>query len=368
MADTLWIGTRKGLFELKKSTGNSWKIVGVSFLGEPVSMLFHDKRDGAIYAALNLGHFGVKLHRSDDGAKTWTEVAAPAYPAAKLEQTATDPQDKPDKLELLWSLEAAGPDVKDGLWAGTIPGGLFKSTDRGGNWILNETLWNKPERKEWMGGGFDKPGIHSICVDPRDHRHVLIAVSTGGVWRTQDGGQTWAIACKGMIASYMPAERQADQEVQDVHRLVQSPTNPDHLWAQHHCGIFRSTDHSVSWRQIENIQPSTFGFAVAVHPKDPRTAWFVPAVKDQYRIPVDAKLVVTKTTNGGESAEAVLVSPVGVASYDLVYRHCLDVDETGNTLAVGSTTGHVWTSADGGKSWDMLPDFLPPIYVLRFGV
>jgi hypothetical protein len=348
----LYVGTKKGLFVVEDG-----RIGAPHFLGDPVSMVL-PAPDGALYAALNLGHFGVKLHRSDDGAKSWVEVAAPEYPPQPEPSTDKTPW----KLVQLWSLESDG----SRLWAGTIPGGLFTSSDRGASWRLVEGLWNRPERLEWGGGGYDHPGIHSIAIDPRDPQRVIVAVSTGGAWQTSDGGKSWAIAARGMYAEYMPPERKFDQIVQDIHRLVQCAARPDVMWAQHHNGVFRSTDGAQNWQEVTAIRPSKFGFAVAVHPKDPDTAWFVPAVKDECRVPVDAKLVVARTRDGGKSFEMLRKGLPQEHAYDLVYRHCLDVDASGRALAFGSTTGGLWLSEDQGDSWGCLSTQLPPIHCVRF--
>jgi hypothetical protein len=349
----LYVGTKKGLFIVEKG-----RIGAPHFLGDPVSMVLPD-RGGTLYAALNLGHFGVKLHRSADGGKSWEEVAAPEYPP--------QPQGSQDKtpwnLLQLWALESDGKR----LWAGTIPGGLFTSSDRGASWQLVRSLWDMAERAEWVGGGYDHPGIHSIAIDPHDARRIAVAISTGGVWQTRDGGLSWSIAAQGMYAEYMPPEKKFDQNSQDVHRLVQCAARPEVMWAQHHNGVFRSADGAKSWQEVTAIKPSKFGFAVAVHPKNPDLAWFVPAVKDECRVPVDAKLVVARTRDGGKTFDVLRHGLPQKHAYDLVYRHCLDVDESGERLAFGSTTGGLWLSQDQGDSWRCLSTQLPPIHCVRFG-
>ncbi|WP_371328782.1 MULTISPECIES: WD40/YVTN/BNR-like repeat-containing protein [unclassified Pandoraea] len=383
----LRVATRKGLFTWHRDA-SGWQLVSSTpeFPGEPVSAVLHDARDGSDYAALNLGHFGVKLWRKAAGAREWTELAPPAYPQAdgagtgagtgnassandvglatsSVPPTSSEPQ--APSVELLWTLEAAGPDAPGVLWAGTIPGGLFRSPDHGEHWHLVQSLWDRPERAEWMGGGYDHPGLHSICIDPHDSRHVIVAISTGGVWRTRDDGQTWALAATGMEADYMPPERRLDPNAQDVHRLVQCRTAPNALWAQHHNGIFRSLDFGTQWRRIHAL-PSSFGFAAAVDPHDPDTAWFVPAQRDACRIPVDARLVVTRTRDGGETFTTLAHGLPETPSYDLIYRHGLDVDASGRTLAMGSTTGALWISEDAGERWQCMSTHLPPIYAVRF--
>jgi hypothetical protein len=164
----------------------------------------------------------------------------------------------------------------------------------------------------------------------------------------------------------MPPEQRDNPNIQDVHRLAQCAARPEVLYAQHHNGAFRSTDGSASWHELGAIAPSKFGFAVAVHPKDADTAWFVPADKDERRVPLDAKLVVARTRDGGRSFSVLRKGLPQEAAYDLVYRHGLAVDESGERLAIGSTTGGLWLSEDQGDSWRCLSSHLPPIYCVRF--
>ena len=358
MSDRIHVATRKGLLTFERQT--EWKLAGKAFLGDPVSMVLHDARDGTVYAALNLGHFGVKLRRSEDGGTTWDEIDAPTYPKQE------DADDDAPALKLIWSLETAGADRPGHLWAGTLPGGLFRSEDRGSSWTLDTSLWERPERMRWFGGGYDDPGIHSICVDPRDSDHITLGISCGGVWTTRDGGGHWTCDGKGMVAAYMPEERRDDPNIQDPHRLVQCAAQPETLWVQHHSGVFKSTDGGGHWQSLENVEPSVFGFAVAVDPNDAQTAWFVPAVKDECRIPVDGRMVVARTQDGGESFEVLRDGLPQKNVYDLVYRHGLDIDSSGSRLVMGSTTGGLWVSENRGDSWTCLSTHLPPIYCVRF--
>jgi hypothetical protein len=362
MNDRAWIASRKGLFSLQKQDGR-WALGPIAFLGEPVSMVLADPRDGALYAALNLGHFGVKLHRKDAGAEHWTEIAAPAYPLKP--EDASDPVDW--SVKFIWSLACGGADQPGAIWAGTLPGGLFRSSDRGESWALVSSLWDAPERREWFGGGYDVPGIHSICVDPRDSRHVLVGISCGGAWVTHDGGDNWRLSAKGMRASYMPPERVDDQNIQDPHRIAGARDTPDQLWCQHHNGIWRSSNFGADWQEVSTAPLSNFGFAVAVHPGDGNTAWFAPAQADQTRIPSDAALAVTRTTDGGKSFTALRNGLPQQHCYDLIYRHGLAVADDGRTLLMASTTGNVWLSENSGDSWQTISNSMPPVYSVCFG-
>lgn len=358
------VGTRKGLFVFR-GEGAHWRSDAPHFLGEPVSQVLVDPRSGTWYAALRLGHFGVKLHRSVDGGRHWEEIACPAFPRKPVEGVwADDPT--PWSVDLLWALEAGGVDEPGTLWAGCLPAGLFRSRDHGASWVLNDALWREPRRMGWLGGGFDHAGIHSVLVDPRDSRHVTIGISCGGVWQTHDGGETWRLTAAGMKADFMPPEREGDENIQDPHRLAQCAAQPDVLWSQHHCGIYRSTDGARTWHGVTAAEPSGFGFAVVCDPTDPQRAWFVPATSDARRVPVEAKLVVSRTADGGTSFEVLRNGLPQRDAYHLVYRHAMDVTRDGSTLAVASTTGSVWASPDGGDHWFDVSRDLPPVAVVRF--
>lgn len=361
MANTLRLATRKGLLSFDLTDADGPRLARVSFEAEPVTISLRDPRDGTLYAALRHGHFGVKLHRSDDDGATWTEITTPSFPLADSE--GDDPADAPS-VDMIWCLEVADPEAPGSLWAGTLPGALFRSDDRGETWTLNQGLWTVPERSMWFGGGYDQPGIHSILVDPRDAKKILLAISCGGVWHSADAGATWQLWGEGLRAEYLPPEQAGDKATQDPHRLVRSPSRPNVVWCQHHNGIFRSDDAGRTWREIHGADPA-FGFAVAVHPEDPETVWFVPGVKDEHRLPKDRRMVVHRTRDGGQSFD-VLANGLPDPSFDLVFRHALAVDATGRRLAMGSTTGNLWLTSDGGESWQLLSAHLPTVYQVTF--
>jgi hypothetical protein len=357
--NTLWVGTRKGLFVAKRDA-RGWHLGQPHFPGEPVTQFTCDAA-GAWYAALRLGHFGVKVRKSTDEGATWQEAAAPAFPPKPADGPWKDDA-TPWSVDLIWGLEA-GPKR---LWAGCLPAGLFTSDDAGASWQLVTSLWERPERKEWFGGGYDHAGIHSILVDPRDDRHLTVGISCGGVWQTLDGGASWSNTSEGMDAGpYMPPERRFDPNIQDVHRIDQCRAQPDVLWCQHHGGLYRSTDGGAKWLAIAAPQPSGFGFPVCAHPADPLRAWFAPAHSDAQRMPVDGRMLVNETRDGGQSFTSHGEGLPQRDAYHLVYRHALVADDHGGTLAMASTTGGLWVSEDAGASWQCLSRDLPPVAVLR---
>ena len=365
MSDTLLVSTRKGLFWVKRK-GGAWAVDHADFLGDNVTLTLSDPRDGRHYAALDHGHFGVKVHRLNG--KGWEEIATPAYPPKPEGLEENDMWGRPLvwSTARIWALAAGGNDEPGVLWCGTLPGGLFKSTDHGTSWEIVRSLWENPKRKMWGGGGADLPGLHSILVDPKNSIRVMIAVSTGGIWITEDGGATWAQRGEGMRADHVPPEMTHDPIAQDVHCLVQCAAKPDRMWVQHHNGIFISSDGARNFTEIKKAGPSTFGFAVAVHPREPDTAWFVPEIKDEKRIPHEGKLVVTRTRDGAKTFEVLTKGLPQKHAYDVVYRHALALDATGDRLAFGSTTGGLWVSENQGDSWSEITHTLPPVYAVRF--
>ena len=365
MSDSILVSTRKGLFTIERTDG-AWSIAAADFLGDNVTLAIADHRDGTRYAALDHGHFGVKMHRNSGGA--WDEIAAPKYPEKPEGLDERDMWDRPISWSTvrIWLLATGGPNEPGVLWCGTLPGGLFRSTDHGDSWEMCRSLWDDPRRLQWMGGGADHAGIHSICVDPRNAAHVSIAVSTGGIWFTDDAGASWSQRGEGMRADHVPPEMTHDPIAQDVHCLVQCPADPSRMWVQNHNGIFVSSDTGRNFTELTDVPPSSFGFPVVVHPGEPDTAWFVPGIKDEQRIPPDGRLVVTRTRDGGLSFDTLTSGLPQVHSYDIVYRHGLDIDATGERLAMGSTTGGLWISEDQGDSWQEISHTLPPVYAVRF--
>ncbi len=366
--DKLRIATRKGLFTAGRQA-DGWRLDPPAFLGDNVSAVMRHPVSGALYAALDHGHFGVKLQRSRDDGATWEEIPVPAYPSpAEDAEPWVDIMGRtiPDSLQLIWCLEPGHPDQGERLWAGTVPGGLFRSDDGGDSWQLVESLWNDPSRKKWFGGGMDYPGIHSILVHPDRPGDITIAISCGGIWHSADDGATWESIGQGLEAPYTPPEHAFDPVIQDVHRLARCLGEPDRMWLQHHAGIYRSDDAGRNWRRIQPVSPGDFGFPVVVDPSNANRAWFVPEIKDEHRIPPDGQVAVNRTDDGGASFTTYREGLPGPLAYDLVFRHALDRGRDHGAIAMGSTTGGLWLSEDDGASWQTLSAHLPPVYAVRF--
>ena len=355
---TLLLGTRKGLLTYQQ-TGTGWEPTKVDFAGSPVTHAMRDPRTNFRWAAIDHGHWGSKLWRSTDEGKSWEEMTAPAYPEGT---TRSDGQ--PATVSYLWVVAPGGKDQPDRMYIGTEPGGLFQSDDGGCTFKLVEALWNHPSREKWwFGGGRDHPGLCSIVVDPRDSNHIHIGISVGGVYETTDGGQHWEARNNGLLACYLPDPH--SEFGHDPHYMIASPSNPDVLWQQNHCGVFRSVDAAKTWENISKPEEAIrFGFAIAVDAKDENVAWVVPAINDDDRRAVDRAMSVCRTEDGGKTWTHLRNGLQQHECYDVVFRHALDI--SGDQLAFGSTTGNVFFSADRGDTWQTIGHHLPPIYSVRF--
>ena len=358
MISTLLLGTRKGFISYR-FRNNHWEVENLSFEGVPVSIAYEDARSGTWWAALDHGHWGVKLHRSKDRGKTWDEVAAPAYPQGEEIKDGVKATTR-----YIWSIANGGKSFPSRLWIGTDPGGLFVSADEGDHFDLVKTLWEHPSRKQhWMGGGRDQPGIHSIVVDPRNENHFYVGISCAGVFETHDSGGTWYVRNKGLRADFLP-DPQSDIG-HDPHILVAAPTDPDILWQQNHCGIFRSTDGARNWDDISQAEgPARFGFALAVADDNPHQAWVCPANSDTTRTAIKGALCICRTDDGGKTWKNLRNGLPQENCYDIVYRHALA--SSGDSVAFGTTTGNLFFSPDRGESWQTLNNYLPMIYSIQF--
>ncbi|MEP7266222.1 MAG: glycosyl hydrolase, partial [Saprospiraceae bacterium] len=337
----------------------TWQLENSSFEGIPVSIAYADERNGNWWACLDHGHWGVKMHYSDDRGKTWHEVPAPSFPEGSEVKSGM-----PATTRYIWAMSHGGTTNPSRLWLGTDPGGLFLSEDNGQSFQLNASLWNHPTRVNgWFGGGRDLPGIHSIVVDPRDENHMYIGISCAGVFESLDGGSTWHIRNTGLRADFLPDPNQ--ETGHDPHILVAAPSNPDILWQQNHCGIFKSIDRGLHWIDMsESDGPARFGFAIAVADDDPDQAWVVPAIADENRIAIDTALCICRTDDGGKTWKQLRNGLPQQHSYDIVYRHALAT--SGDAVAFGTTTGNLFFSPDRGEHWETINNYLPLVHSVQF--
>ncbi|MFW6080066.1 MAG: hypothetical protein ACODAE_10620, partial [Gemmatimonadota bacterium] len=255
---------------------------------------------------------------------------------------------------------APGPaDSPDTLLAGIQPAGLFVTRDGGGSWTAVRSLNEHPTRTAWQpaGGGL---ALGSVAVDPRDANRIYCAVSAGGVYRSDDGGESWTPRNRGTRADFLPDTR--PEVGQCVHRLLPHPARPDRLYQQNHCGVYRSDDGADRWTEITDGLPSDFGYALAVDPHDPDTAFVVPETSSHMRATVDGRLRVYRTTDAGASWDPLTEGLPQRHAYVSILREAMDTDALEPCgVYLGTSGGHLFASRDRGDSWELIAGFLPRI-------
>jgi hypothetical protein len=265
-------------------------------------------------------------------------------------------------------MQQAGLDRPNGIWMGTEPGGLFYSNDNGKRFHLVESLWNHPSRQDdnqWFGTGKDYPFIHSVLVDPRDSNHVYVGVSCAGVFETTDGGRIWMPKNNGLIATYLP---KASVEIgHDPHQMLQCHIDPDVIWQQNHCGIFRTSNGGELWEDVSGKDGlPKYGFALAIDYQNPNVAWVIPAESDESRVPVDLKLKVCKTIDGGRNWFSIQKGLPETNAFDLVLRH--GFVKSGPLLAFGTNNGNIYLSHDEGETWKVASNNLASVNSVSFSL
>jgi photosystem II stability/assembly factor-like uncharacterized protein len=199
---------------------------------------------------------------------------------------------------------------------------------------------------------------HSIQLDPADPQRMYIAISAAGTFRTDDGGESWTPANKGVAADFYPEPDNFPEVGQCVHKLLLHPERPDRLWQQNHCGVYRSDDRGETWERLEgNGLPSGFGFPLALDPQDPDVAYVIPEEGAENRVTSDGRLGVYRTADGGASWE-LTSKGLPEPAWGAVMREGFTSDGSG--VYLGTQSGSIFASPDG-DGWTELASQLPPI-------
>jgi photosystem II stability/assembly factor-like uncharacterized protein len=344
------VGTRKGLFVITGDEDRrTWSIEGPHLTGWEVFHAVRDPRDGVLHAAANNFVYGATVHRSRDQGRTWERAEGIGLP-----------EDSGLTLEKAWHVEPGRDDEPGRLWLGAAPGALFRTDDGGTTWEPVRSLLEDPTRERWQPGAGGMC-THSIQLDPSEPRRMYVGISAAGVFRSEDGGGSWTPANSGTAADFMPDDP-FPEVGQCVHKVLVHPARPDRLWQQNHCGVYRSDDRGESWERLEgNGLPSGFGFPLALDPADPDAAWVVPEVGAENRVTPDGRLGVYRTHDGGASWD-LLSNGLPEPAWESVKREGMSfegLDPVG--IYLGTQSGTVFVSPDGGEEWVEAGRHLPEI-------
>jgi photosystem II stability/assembly factor-like uncharacterized protein len=381
----LLVGTRKGAFILTSDgKRKQWDVSGPYFAGWEMYHLKGSPADpDRLYASQTSGWFGQIIQRSDDGGKTWYQPGTPpGEPTTAPDGTPkgesnkfvydTSPEtgkpltthqhydgtQRPWEFKRVWHLEPSLTDPNT-VYAGVEDAALFRSTDGGQTWQELAGLRNAK-------GNLWQPGaggmcLHTVVLDQSHPERIFIAISAAGVFRTDDGGQTWRPVNKGLKSQYELPD--ADAEVGHcVHRITLHPSRPSTLFMQKHWDVMRSDDAGESWHEVSGNLPTDFGFPIAVHAHQPDTIYVVPIKSDSEHFPPDGKLRVYRSRTGGHEWEALTKGLPQENCYVNVLRDSMAVDSLDPCgLYFGTTGGQIYGSADGGDTWNPIVRDLPAV-------
>jgi len=345
---SVWAGTRKGAFRFRSRDRKAWKVEGPFFRGLEVNHVAQDPREPQrFYAAVNSAWFGAHIHASGDGGKEW-----------KLSETGLEVKCLPNtSLARVWRIEPGAADEPGVVYAGGDPGVLFRSGDWGESWAEVASLTAHPTRARW------NPGAGGMCLHSiqclRGGR-MIVAISAAGAFRTSDAGATWTPFNQGVRADFLPEK--FPEVGQCVHHLVAHPRNPEALYQQNHCGIYRGRFDGKKWTDISRGLPSRFGFGMAVPAAEAETVFTVPIEASEYRCTPEGKFRVARSRDGGKTWKLLSRGLPQKNAHLLVLREAMTADsESPAGLYVGTTGGQLYYTADAGEHWDVLAEHLPPV-------
>jgi len=352
----LLVGTTKGAFLLRSNAQRSrWDVAGPYFHGQAIYALNYDSRQGRhrLWASTST-FWGTLLRSSDDFGKTWINPQ---------EANIKFPPDSGAALKNIWQISLGRESEPHTLYCGVEPAALFSSHDDGESWSLVRGLFDHPHRPRWLPGNGGL-ALHTIALDPVDTKRMYVAISSGGVYRTDDGGQTWHARNRGIRVIHMPEK--FPEFGQCVHKIVMHPARPERLFLQNHWGLYRSDDGAANWQDIANGVPSDFGFAMVMHPHDPDCVYIVPIESDEFRCAPEGRLRVYRTRNAGASWEALTRGLPQKGAYETVLRDALTADSLHPAgIYFGTRNGALYGSADEGKNWKKILDGLPAIVCVK---
>jgi photosystem II stability/assembly factor-like uncharacterized protein len=347
--DLVMVGTKKGAFVFESTDGRrTWKASGPHFKGTPVYHVVFDARDRTMLAAVNNDFVGSRLAKSRDFGKTWKRTAKPPR----------FPKGSDWTVKRIWHIEPGPRDEPEVLYCGVDPASLFRSEDGGETWALNMGLYGHKTRAKWNPGAGGLC-LHTILLDPRDPKTMLIAISAVGILKTRDGGESWAFKNDNLRADFFP--NKYPEYGQCPHHLVRHPARPNVIYQQNHCGQYRSDDNGETWKEIVGNLPSRFGFPVAVDFNDPKRVYVAPEESGAARLPPKGRFLVWASDNEGRSWSA-MGDGLPERSYYTVFREGMDTDEEDPSgVYVGTGNGQLLFSRNAAERWGLIADGLPPI-------
>ncbi len=345
------VGTRKGALIFRSDARRrSWKLDGVYHKGQDIRHFILDPRDSeTLYATVNNDWFGSDIQRSKDRGRTWQKTKG----GVRYEK------DAGLSVKRIWHIRPGRESEPGVVYAGVDPAGLFRSNDGGATWAEVRGLNRHSTRSRWNPGAGGLI-VHTILLDPENPRRMYVAISAAGVFRSDDGGQSWYPRNKGTRVDFQPNKYPVVGQC--VHKLAMAPGRPTLLYQQNHCGMYRSDSAGDKWTDISRGLPSRFGFPIAVHPRDPGTIWVLPHIGAEWRVFPNGCTAAYRSTNGGRTWQKQTRGLPTRNAFLTVLREASSTDACDPAgVYFGTETGQLFYSRNEGRQWGLLADNLPGI-------
>jgi len=355
------VGTRKGAFVLTSDGKRAkWEVSGPHFAGWEIYHMKGSPVDpDRIYASQSSSWFGQQVQRSNDGGKTWTPVGNKfVYDGTPGTHKWYDGTPHPWEFKRVWHMEPSLTDP-DTVLAGVEDAAIFKTTDGGQSWAELPGLRGHGTGPKWQPGAGGMC-LHTILLDPKNSQRMYIAISAAGAFRSDDGGKSWKPINKGLNSQFLPNPKAEVGHC--VHRIAFHSSKPETLFMQKHWDVMRSDDAGDNWREVSGNLPTDFGFPIDVHAHEPETIYVVPIKSDSEHFPPEGKLRVYRSKTGGNEWEPLTRGLPQKDCYVNVLRDSMAVDSMDECgVYFGTTGGQVYASADGGNTWDAIVRDLPAV-------
>lgn len=356
------VGTQKGAFILTSDEARrDWTLEGPHFGGWQVMHVNGSPVDpDRLYASQWTDWHGQLVQRSDDGGKSWEPVGNEfKYEGETGTHQWYDGSAHPWEFKRAWHLEPSPVEV-DTVFAGVEDAGLFRSTDGGRTWAELPGLRTHSTGKNWTPGAGGMC-LHTILTDPANPRRMYVAISAAGAFRSDDGGESWSLATGGLSSNFLPDPTAPVGHC--IHKLAMHPSRPDTLFMQKHWDVCRSDDAGANWTEVSGNLPTDFGFPIAVHAHEPETIYVVPIKSDAEHYPPEGKLRVYRSRSGGNEWEALTDGLPQRDCFVDILRDAMAIDSLDDCgVYFGTTGGRVYVSADSGDTWRVAAEHLPRVY------